>query len=513
MRNQEDNNEGHKQMSGMLSMQLPKQWGKPILALFFLTLGSIFAFWDSWHSIVKIWWNSDTYAHGFLVAPISLWLIVSRRNQYKDLWPRPSYLALFILLGFGFVWLAASLTHVLVVEQWALVGLLICAYWVILGNQVYAKMLFPILFLFLMVPFGEDFVPFLMEFTATFVVNLLRLTGISVYREGLHFTLTSGNWSVVDACSGIRYLIASFTLGAVYAYLNYSSNKKRLIFMLAAVLVPILANGLRAYMIVMIGHLSDMKLATGVDHIIYGWVFFGLVMLLLFYIGSFWQDPFPVVEDSNSIGNFSAQNGYHNFWPMLLITLLGLMIWPVAATQMLARQATHVEIPASLISQAGLGMDHSPDWGWQPQFNGVVAEAHHYLNDGDSVVAMYLANFGDESQGGELVNSQNVLLSQKNKDWRMMRTAKAQVAWSNQPTDVDESVLSSGRRDLLVWRWYRVGSTNTANTYYAKWLQLLKRVSGDASPELLIVIYAEAPHGDYQLARDKLNKIALACCG
>ena len=59
--------------------------------------------------------------------------------------------------------------------------------------------------------------------------------------------------------------------------------------------MPIVANWLRAYMIVMIGHLSNNKLAVGVDHIIYGWVFFGLVMLLLFWVGSFWQEsPRPL---------------------------------------------------------------------------------------------------------------------------------------------------------------------------------------------------------------------------
>ncbi len=48
-----------------------------------------------------------------------------------------------------------------------------------------------------------------------------------------------------------------------------------------------LANTLRAYIIVMLGHFSDMKVATGADHLIYGWVFFGLVMFLLFWIGGF----------------------------------------------------------------------------------------------------------------------------------------------------------------------------------------------------------------------------------
>ena len=106
----------------------------------------------------------------------------------------------------------------------------------------------------------------------------------------MYFALPSGNWSVVDACSGVRYLIASFTLGVLYAYITYTSSVRRIMFVVASVIVPIVANLIRAYLIVMLGHWSDMTIATGVDHLIYGWVFFGFVMFLLFWIGSMWRE-------------------------------------------------------------------------------------------------------------------------------------------------------------------------------------------------------------------------------
>ncbi len=113
---------------------------------------------------------------------------------------------------------------------------------------------------------------------------------------------------MVEGCSGLRYLIASITLGVLYAYLTYRSWKRRLLFSIAAMIVPIFANSGRAYMIVMIAHLSDMKLALGVDHYIYGWVFFGIVMLLLFWIGSFWrEDDQP--ESAHCICRVSASSG------------------------------------------------------------------------------------------------------------------------------------------------------------------------------------------------------------
>ncbi len=111
-----------------------------------------------------------------------------------------------------------------------------------------------------------------------------------MYREGQNFVVPSGNWSVVEACSGIRYLIASLTVGTLYAYLTYTSLKRRLIFVGISLLVPVVANWLRAYLIVMIGHLSGNKLAVGVDHLIYGWVFFGVVIAIMFAIGMRWAE-------------------------------------------------------------------------------------------------------------------------------------------------------------------------------------------------------------------------------
>jgi exosortase A len=328
---------------------IPLQWRKPLVLLLTVLVIFIFVFANSWHSIVNIWSRSETFTHGYLVAPASLWLLWTRKDFYKQLCPESSALGFIGVVIFGFIWLVADLAHVLVLEQFALVGMLVCLIWSLLGNQITQNMQFPLFFLFLMVPFGEDFVPFLMEYTASFVVGMLHLTGISVYREGLHFTLTSGNWSVVEACSGIRYLIASITLGLVYAYLNYLNYRKRLIFILASILVPIIANGFRAYMIVMIGHLSDMKLATGVDHIIYGWIFFGLVMLLLFYIGSFWHDELFNMSAANVPVAAVSELSRYNLFTVGILSLLCFAVWPLLATELHARQATQASIPGPLL--------------------------------------------------------------------------------------------------------------------------------------------------------------------
>jgi exosortase/archaeosortase family protein len=110
----------------------------------------------------------------------------------------------------------------------------------------------------------------------------LRASGIPVFREGNKIVIPSGAWLVVEACSGVRYLLASLMVGTLFAYLNYQSARRRWTFVALSILIPIVANWIRAYLIVMLGHLSGNKIAVGVDHLIYGWLFFGVIIASMY---------------------------------------------------------------------------------------------------------------------------------------------------------------------------------------------------------------------------------------
>ena len=259
-----------------------------------LQLGLLFAalFWlIAWHwetalSMVDIWWTSETFAHGMVVYPASLWLIWRKRNELAKLPVEPCYWALVPLTGACFGWLVATAGGVQAGQHFCLVVAIALLPWLVLGTRVARTIAFPLAFTLLAAPIGDFLMPIMMQHTADVTVAALRLIGMPVYREGLHFVIPSGRWSIVEACSGLRYLIASGVLGCLFAYLTYQSPWRRAAFIAASIMAPIVANWVRAFMIVMIGHYSGMTLAVGVDHLIYGWVFFGFVMLLLAYVGS-----------------------------------------------------------------------------------------------------------------------------------------------------------------------------------------------------------------------------------
>ena len=277
-------------------------WG---LSLAALVVGLCFA--PSLPALWHQWWDSGTFNHCLIVIPAAAWLVWDAERVRIRLGMEPSpgaqlnrvatlqsrllrWLPQGVLFGLATLWFMARLLSVPVVEQGALVAAIPTLAWAVNGNAWARRHRFALLFCLLATPLGEFLVPPLMELTATITVALVRLCGIPVLRDGMQLTMASGEFVVAEACSGIRYLIATVTLGLLFAHLTYRSLNRKLWFLLAAILAPLLANGLRAWMMVMIAHFTDLQYATGFDHLVYGWLFFGVVIVVLFFVGSLFQE-------------------------------------------------------------------------------------------------------------------------------------------------------------------------------------------------------------------------------
>lgn len=221
-----------------------KELKESIYIVLMVIVAIFFIFYEATESIVSTWIRSETYAHGLLIFPFSLYMIWKKRTTLYGLAHYPEFKWLIVLGILGFGWLLAFLSSVLVVKQFVLISMIPIVVCAIMGFRFAWAIAFPLAYLFFAVPVGESLIPPLIDFTADFTVSALQMTGIPVYREGNFFSIPSGNWSVVEACSGLRYLIASVTLGTLYAYLTYISWVKRLIFIIFSIIVPILANGL-----------------------------------------------------------------------------------------------------------------------------------------------------------------------------------------------------------------------------------------------------------------------------
>jgi len=468
----------------------------------FITLAVIICILGVYHqtvwSMMETWYRSDTYAHGFLILPFTIYMIWIRRHSLSKLQHQPNAWPLLGLCLLGFFWLMAELASVQVLAQYVLVAMIPLIVGALMGRQIFIATAFPLAYLFFAVPFGDVLIPPLIDFTADFTVSALQLTGIPVYREGTFFSLPTGNWSVIEACSGLRYLIASVTLGTLYAYLTYRSLNRRLIFIAFSIIVPIIANGIRAYLIVMTGHLSDMRLAVGVDHLVYGWVFFGIVMLLLFWIGSVWREDdedhaidhkkhTEIVDAPHEIKDTSIKKTVLMAGAALVVTLM----WPVYAVFLQNDSAYNIDSDAVIkISEQKWPVSAQQVSDWEPIYIGEPIKFRQDYQNNDQLVSLYLTYYYNQQQGQELINAGNVMAPEMDSPWRIIGKTQNDINVASRVISIRQDLLSSYTTKLVVWRWYWLDGESTSSTYMSKAILAKNKLFGEGDIGAEVVIAA-----------------------
>ena len=485
--------------------RLPPAWRKSLPGLLLALLAVLVLYWRTGLAMVEIWERSETFAHAFVVPPIALWLIWRQRAALALHTPQPAPVFLLPLIAAALVWLLGDLVAVNSVTQMAFVAMLVLCVPLMLGRAVTWAIAFPLAFLFFCVPFGEFMMPQMMEWTADFTVLAVRASGVPVYREGLHFIIPSGSWSVVEACSGIRYLIASLMVGTLFAYLNYRSMKRRLIFIAVSFALPLVANWLRAYMIVMLGHLSGNAIATGVDHIIYGWLFFGLVMLILFTVGMRWSEPDAPLPAAESAPPARAKGGY--VWTTAVA--LAVLVAPMLALRSLAPQDGRAELPVLMgppdLTASGWQLAPPTLDGFKPHFEHPRGEIQaDYKVEGGAPVGLYMAYYRHQNYESKLISSSNVLAPADHSAWLSIdrgRTEVADTQWRFAELRTADLTHASSARRLLALQLYWINGRWTVSDTLAKLSTAQAQLTGRGDDSAVLVLYVDTADGDDALLR------------
>jgi exosortase A len=449
-------------------------------------------FWGTTSSMIETWRRSGTFAHGFLVFPISLWLIWRMRERLACESAVPHWPAFVLLALAGFVWLLGELASVISVSQFALVSMFPLTVWALTGTRVLKLLSFPLAFLVFAVPFGEFLLPTMMNWTADFVVVALRAIGVPVFREGNNFVIPTGSWSVVEACSGVRYLIASMVVGSLYAYLTYRSSRRRLLFFALSVAVPLAANWLRALIIVLLGHVSENRIATGVDHLIYGWVFFGVVMMAMFWIGSIWREDAPEVVSVGRIAPTPLVSASRSVLAAAGLAVIVIFVWrPIESVYASVTQVSDVQLdaPGATGGWVAKGSDLSP---WRPGFAGATAETRQTYEKATWQVGVHIAFYRAQAQGRELVVSVNQVAPTRDKVWHRVSVGERKLGLPGLPGNVGTAQIANGVQRLVAWHWYWVDGFVTQSDYVAKALLVLSKLRGHGDDSALVVIYARS---------------------
>ncbi len=250
-------------------------------------------FW--WHPLVVtlgLAQANDAYTYILLILPLSGALIyfdskyVNSKALRIDPAPSPrvgaALLALALLIGGYARWGSAATPDdvrlslgMFALVTWSIASVLLC-----FGARTFQSFLFPLCFLFLMVPIPEFALGWIVEFlqqqSASAARLMFRAVGVPATQDGIMLSIPGLDIEVARECSSIRSSLMLVVTTMVLAHLFLRSRWRKVLLVAVAIPLSVAKNGLRIFTIVELGTRSGPGVPHGKLHHHGGILFFGL---------------------------------------------------------------------------------------------------------------------------------------------------------------------------------------------------------------------------------------------
>ncbi len=439
--------------------------------------------------LARIWWTSTTFGHCLFIGPVIGWLVWQRRHELAILRPVAWAPGLVIVALGAMGWLLGAAASVALARHLGLVMMLQGAVVTLLGPNVARGLLFPLVYAFFLVPFGESLEGPLQTITVAMVMPMLHLAGVPASVDGVLITIPNGYFEVAEACSGAKFVIAMIAYGTLVANVAYVAWPRRIGFMAMALVVPVIANGLRAFGTIYAAHLTSVEAATGFDHIIYGWVFFGLVMAAVIAIGWRWfdRDPDAAWIDAARLQAMPRRR----LEPLLaaalaLVTVAAFASWASAIDSRADRLPDRVALPTIAGWVPAPANTHAPWTAYYPSADHFLSG--RFVDRQGRAVDVAIAVFGSQRDGKELVSFGTGALREAD---RWVKIAPLPAVRGGAAM----RITAPGPVERVVASWYSIGGVVTASPNRVKLETMRVRLLGGQQRAVALHLSAEVLPG------------------
>ena len=475
---------------------VPEAW-RAGLARLALAWGLLLAvFHADWQAMAHQWWDSSTYHHILLVPLIIGWLVSQR---LPALWSLPVALwkpALALLGACLLLWVMGALAGVAQVTQGAAVAMLAACVPLMLGVRATAGLAFPLAYMGFLVPFGDEAVPFLQMLTARITVALVHVSAVPAQIDGVFISTPAGLFEVAEACSGVKFLVAMLAFGALAAHVCFLDGRRRAAFMALCVVAPVLANGVRAWGTVYVAQYVGRAVAGGVDHIIYGWVFFASVIAGILALGWRYFDR-PVGGAMVDVDAIMARpllarwegaslSPRHALGGLAAMALLA-QGWALAADRLVAPVPAHIDLPEV---SGWHRVDYAPRHWWEPRAGGADHRLlGRYANAQGQQVDVFFALYGAQGTGRKASGfGEGALPPQSGWSWQ-----------SPEPSAPDahvERLQADGPVERIAATTYRSGGVTTGSGLRLRLANFTDRLLLRRQVTMMLILSAEDGEGE-----------------
>ncbi len=462
--------------------------GRPLMAAaVFLALFAILLL--TYHGtvvqIVSRWDSDGGYSHGWLILGLVGWILWEQRRRLFAVVAGVRWPGFLLGLGAGAAWLVGDIVSVQAIQQLALLGTMVMLPLVLFGWRGGLALAGAMALLVFTIPIWEAATPLLQGMTVSAVSFCLEVSRVTAYIVDNLVTLPSGQFRIVEGCSGKHFFVSGFALASVYAYLYLRTWTHRIVLVGVTLAVAILANWFRVYIVIVAGYLTDMEhFLVKVDHYFFGWVMFGLSLIPVFFFAMWLErredraglasEPIPSGDASLPAARIPAASA---------AALLMLLAAPIAGAALDADRATEAWCPRALPAVPGWASEPLSTDIWRPKFTRETsALGGRYTKDGAEIV-VWAMFYEKQAQGRELIFFANRPFDPER--WRVVGRGGGQPTGAIETVSVTLEGAGEQRRRLVYW--YEVGGRATNKRWLAKALQVPALVRGRADAAFLAV--------------------------
>jgi len=246
-------------------------------------------FYPLYPELVASWLEGSNNSHGLMVPFISSFFVWQKRRELSRIIPEPDIRGAIILYASLIIYLLTYAGGVAVFARSMIVVSIIGLVLYNFGLKALKKILFPLLFLFFMIPIPISIISLislpLRRMATDISAFLIRLTSIPTYQEGNMLYFAETQLEVAEACSGINSITAMLMLGTVLVYIKPMTRMGQIVLLGSTIPIAMLANIVRVTGTGILAHFFGKTVARGFLHEFSGMAVFafGLVMLLITY--------------------------------------------------------------------------------------------------------------------------------------------------------------------------------------------------------------------------------------
>ena len=259
------------------------------IKLYIIMILWVAVFYPLYPELVASWLEGSNNSHGLMVPFISSFFVWQKRRELSRIIPEPDIRGAIILYASLIIYLLTYAGGVAVFARSMIVVSIIGLVLYNFGLKALKKILFPLLFLFFMIPIPISIISLislpLRRMATDISAFLIRLTSIPTYQEGNMLYFAETQLEVAEACSGINSITAMLMLGTVLVYIKPMTRMGQIVLLGSTIPIAMLANIVRVTGTGILAHFFGKTVARGFLHEFSGMAVFafGLVMLLITY--------------------------------------------------------------------------------------------------------------------------------------------------------------------------------------------------------------------------------------